>query len=292
LKKRSFLFLVLVLIGLFSFSNVPNKVVFDSTLIEDEVRISKLVSELIEIRFDDEKVNELSSKILADFEVVLNKEGSFNYPFDSIFPIGKVVSEDELVRIFTWYAVRADGSHMHFGFIQYLNKSNKQVLLYKLIDDSDNIQDAANQSLTPDNWYGATYYQIVQSKSNYGTLYILLGWDGNTIYSNKKIIESLVFSESGRPKFGKSVFVSGKSKVKRIIFEYSRMASMMLNYNADFDMIVMDHLAPSEPVYYGNPEFYGPDLSYDALQFEDGFWVYKPTINFKPQAKKKGLFKK
>ncbi len=266
-----------------------DKTVVDSSFIVDEKRISHLVAELIEIRFNNDSVKTLNDRINKDFEAVLQKEGSFDYPFDSIFPVGKVVSDDGLVRIFTWYMVRADGSHAHSGFLQYYNKSEKKVLLYPLIDKSDEIEDVENKTLSNEEWFGATYYQIVDSKSVFGPLYVLLGWDGNTIYSHKKILESLVFTEGGRPKFGKPVFVSGRIKAKRIIFEYSRMASMMLEYNKDLNMIVMDHLSPSKPMYQGNPQFYGPDLSYDAFKPEGDYWVYYPAIDYKPVEKKKWL---
>jgi hypothetical protein len=271
--------------------NVVEPVV-DSTFIQDEQAISQLTKALIEVRFDDEKVLVLSEKLNEAFKEVLKKENSFDYPFDSIPFMGKVVSEDGLVRIFTWYAVKTDGSYIYFGFIQYYNKVKKQVQLYSLVDKSDEVEDEKNASLSNQNWYGATYYEIVQSKSNYGTLYVLLGWDGNTLFSNKKVLESLVFSESGRPKFGKPVFVTGKIKVKRIVFEYSRMASMMLKYDSESKMIIMDHLSPSSPIYQGNTQFYGPDLSYDALKYEDGHWVYYPKIDYKPIEIKKRFKRK
>jgi len=264
-----------------------DKQLYDSAFIEDEKRIALKTNELIEIRFNDSTMELAAKDLLDDFQQVLQKEGSFEYPFDSVFPMGKVVSEDGLVRIFTWYSIRADGNHVQYGLMQYYNKDEKEVLLYTLTDKSDEIEDPQMASLSNDEWFGATYYEIIENKSAYGKLYVLLGWDGCSIYTNKKVVESLVFTESGRPKFGKPVFMSGNSKVKRIIFEYSRMASMMLNYNKEFDMIVMDHLSPSSPIYNGNREYYGPDLSYDGLKFEDGLWVYKPDIDFKPEVGKK-----
>lgn len=264
-----------------------DKVTFDSTLVDDEKRIALKVKELIETRFDDAKMKSLADDLMADFELVLKKEGAFHYPFDSLFPMGKVASNDGLLRVFTWYSIQADGSHIQYGLLQYDSKTKKQILNYPLVDKSAEIENPQSTSLSNENWYGATYYEIVESKSAYGKLYVLLGWDGHNIYSTKKVVESLVFTESGRPKFGKPVFVAENSKVKRIIFEYSRMASMMLKYNADFEMIIMDHLSPSKPIYNGNRQFYGPDLSYDGLKFEDGLWRYYPTIDYKPELNKK-----
>jgi hypothetical protein len=263
-----------------------DKTATDSVFRQDEKRISQLASQLIEVRFDDTKVAQLNEQLIKEFEQVLKKEDSFKYPFDSIHSLGKVVSDDGLVRIFTWYAIRADGSHMHSGFIQYFNKSENLVLLYPLIDKSDEMTDVETATFSNENWFGATYYEIIDSKSSFGQLYVLLGWDGNNIYSNKKVVESLFFTESGRPKFGKTVFVFGKIKTKRIIFEYSRMATMLLKYDSKLKMIVMDHLAPSKPIYQGQSQYYGPDLSYDALKFEDDFWVYSPDFDYKPAPEK------
>lgn len=263
-------------------SLASNKEVVDTIFVNGERTISKLVSELIDIRFDDAKLDKLSKQITKEFEILLKHDGSFDYLFDSIFPVAKVISDDKLVRIFTWFAIRADGTHVHFGFIQYFSKSKGEVLLFPLIDNSGIIEDSENQSLSSNNWYGSTYYDIVQSKSIYGQLYVLLGWDGNDIYTKKKIVESLLFSEDNKVKFGIPIFVLNRLKSKRLIFEYSRMASMMLKYDKSHEMIVMDHLAPSKPVYNGNRQFYGPDLSFDALKFEDGYWVYYPTIDYKP----------
>jgi len=288
-----FLFSLLLNAGIQKSIAASDKHKIDTTFINDEKRISQLVSELIQIRFDDKRVDTLSKIVLNEFKTVLEKKGSFYYPFDSIFPVGKVVSKDGLVRIFTWYSVNAAGEFTYYGFIQYYSKTKKQVLLYELYDKSNSIEEPViSKSLTNKDWYGCTYYEMVQSKSNYGELYVLMGWDGNNIYTNKKIIESLVFTESGRPKFGKPVFVFGRKKVKRIVFEYSRMASMMIRYDENMKMIVMDHLSPSKPLFAGNPQYYGPDLSYDGLKFDDGVWKYIPTIDYKPIVKKKFLHKR
>jgi len=35
----------------------------------------------------------------------------------------------------------------------------------------------------------------------------------------------------------------------------------------------MDHLAPMEPVFEGDRSYYGPDFSYDALDYQEGKWM-------------------
>ena len=47
---------------------------------------------------------------------------------------------------------------------------------------------------------------------------------------------------------------------------------MSLKYNNELKMIVFDHLSPFESRYQGVYQFYGPDFSYDGLEFNKGIW--------------------
>jgi hypothetical protein len=263
-----------------------------SQFAEAEKRMSRLAVQLTEIRSDDSLILQTNAKLIAEFENTLKLEGSFSYPFDSIRHIGKITSNDQLLRIFTWNIVKADGTHKQFGFIQYLFKPQKKTLLYELIDRSESIDKPQSKILTPENWFGATYYQVVETKGPNGTLYTLIGWDGNDLYSSKKIIDVLTFDDNGKPKFGEPIFSFEKNVVDRIVFEFSRMVTMMVRWDDDYQMIVMDHLAPNNPIYEGNPKYYGPDLSYDGLKFKNNLWEYVPTIDYKKASKSKLFGKK
>jgi hypothetical protein len=46
-----------------------------------------------------------------------------------------------------------------------------------------------------------------------------------------------------------------------------------LRYDKKEKMITMDHLAPMEPVFEGDRSYYGPDFSYDALDYQEGKWM-------------------
>ena len=43
-------------------------------------------------------------------------------------------------------------------------------------------------------------------------------------------------------------------------------------------MIIMDHLAPEDSRFEGQYQFYGPDFSYDALEFKKGEWVFQRDV--------------
>ncbi|HAN00068.1 MAG TPA: hypothetical protein DCQ26_15825 [Marinilabiliales bacterium] len=256
-----------------------------------ENEISLLAGQMSDVKFNDSLLFQRNDSLQQLVFNTLKAENSFSYLFDSLKHIGCIKSEDGLLRIFTWNLVKADGTHHHYGFMQYYLKAQKEVLLIPLTDKSDSIAEPEIEVLTPENWFGATYYQVLTNGHSSGTVYTLIGWDGNNLYTNKKVIDVLQFSENGKAKFGKAVFKAGKKKLRRIIFEYSRMAAMMIKYDPQYQMIVMDHLAPSESVYTGNFRFYGPDLSYDGLKFNEDMWEYIPTIDYKKPKPKRGLFK-
>ncbi|MBI9068823.1 MAG: hypothetical protein JEZ09_16120 [Salinivirgaceae bacterium] len=281
------LLLVTLLFNNFIHSAEP----IDSTLFEDESLIRGLARELSEIRFNDRLLQTKNDQLIEVFEKALNKRGSFNYSFDTIIPINQIQSEDGLVKIFTWNTLNALGKFNQYGFLQYYSKDKDKVFTYRLNDKSEMYEKPQNENLTPDNWFGAVYYEILESKYQKSTLYTLIGWDGNDITSNKKVIESLVFTESGKAKFGKPVFLFGRKKVKRVVFEYSRMANMMITYDENLKMIVMDHLSPNNQIHQGNFKQYGPDFSYDALIYNNDYWEYIADIDFKREPKKKPFLK-
>lgn len=275
---RKALFISLFLI---SSLGVCGETISDSVFSKLESELNTKALELSKVRFNDKLADSLSNNLAHTFKEVLLMEGAMTFPFDSLIAIGKVESNDRNLRIFTWNTVRNDGTYIYYGFIQVYLKDKKALKVIQLIDKSDSIPNVEKASLEPATWYGALYYDIIETKLNEGTLYTLLGWDGNNLYSSKKVIETLTFSSSGKPKFGKSVFRVGKSKQKRVIFEYSRMANMMITYDDELDMIVYDHLSPSSPTYQNNPAYYGPDFSYDGFKFENYVWNHKSEVDYK-----------
>ena len=75
--------------------------------------------------------------------------------------------------------------------------------------------------------------------------------------------------------------VFGTSKHKRIIFQYTRQASMLLKYVPEQDLIVFDHLSPPDDKSKKNPETFGPDLSYDGYKLVNGRWKYEDNLDMR-----------
>lgn len=206
-------------------------------------------------------------------------EAAFKYPFDTLKMLGKIQSDDQLVRIFTWNIELSDHSFRYFGFIHYYHKDKKQYLVYELNDESENIRNPENSALTERKWYGALYYEIVETKYKGEKFYTLLGWDGYDLFTDKRLIDVLTFTNNGRPKFNSAIFEKDQRKVRRVIFQHAENTAMTLRYDSQLNMIVFDHLSPSNPAYEGNYEYYGPDFSYDAYEFNKGVWQYVTDVN-------------
>lgn len=213
------------------------------------------------------------------FRQVLHYKASFQYPFDSLKNMGIITAPDKQFRLYNWNLQLANGEFEYFGFLQVVDKKEKSQQIFSLSDHSDEIKMPEHETTTHENWFGALYYQIILVKERRNNYYTLIGWDGHNDFSNRKIIDVLYFTKSGNPKFGKKIFKMGDEKKKRIIFEYSYLASMALKYNDKLSMIVYDHLAPSSPKFEGQYQYYGPDFSYDGLYFKNGKWIQERNID-------------
>ena len=207
----------------------------------------------------------------------LKVPNSFLYPFDSVKSVSIVNSPDNRFRIISWPVANQDGSYRFYGTIQINTGGNLQ--MYPLNDytqDMKNPEDTVTNNLK---WYGAEYYKIIPVYSP-KLYYVLLGWKGNTIKSTKKVIEVLSFKDS-KPVLGMSVFDGNGKNRKRVIFEYTRQASMLLRYVPDQNLIVFDNLSPPDPKLKNQHDTYGPDLSYDGYREKNGRWVYVDNLDMR-----------
>lgn len=280
--------LILILTAIFSGLSVAAETKPDSVFCTFENQIVELASQLSATRYKDAQQDTLAVQIGRLLGEALKRDGSFDYPFDSLkTDVCQVVSPDGRVRIFTWFSVGDAGNYHYYGYLQYHDKQAKKVRLFELNDTEAKLESYDNQTFSPQNWRGMLYYGIVEKKHQGEVIYTLLGWDGCGLYTTRKIIEPLTFTEKGQPRFGKSMIKIGRKKMKRLVFEYNKRATMMIQYDADLDLIVLDHLAVMGSQDTDNPMFLAPDMSYDALKFEDEMWFYQSNIVYKRPAKGK-----
>jgi hypothetical protein len=205
----------------------------------------------------------------------LKVPNSFLFPFDSVKTASILNSPDNRFRIISWHLMNDDGSYRFYGAMQM--NTGGPLKLFPLVDYSPLLQNPEDSVTDNRKWYGAQYYRIIRVTGD-KSYYVLLGWKGYTVNSTKKVIEVLSF-KNDKPVFGMEVF--GTSKHKRIIFQYTRQASMLLKYVPEQDLIVFDHLSPPDDKSKKNPETFGPDLSYDGYKLVNGRWKYVDNLDMR-----------
>lgn len=222
------------------------------------------------------QIERLNNDFIQQLDAFLVNNLQHFKTLQSLPKVGFLQAKNQQVFILNWNIPLAYGEYKYFGYIFYKDGKNWQKI--KLFDNSEKALNPELKSYSPDNWFGALYYEIIDVKFKQETLYILLGWDGNNQYTNKKIIDVFWFDDN-KPKFGKPIFETPNGMANRVIFEYSKEATMSLKYDSKNKLIVFDHLAPYQPGAEGIYEFYGPDLSYDAYQILKTKLIFTPTVD-------------
>ena len=276
MNKRLSSLLVLIFLTLAAFAQQPapgsNQTKFK--LYEDSLKT--LGSTIINNENDLERKN-ANYQFIRTLVNALKIPGSYHYGFDSVKTVSLLYSPDNQFRLFTWHVMNEDGSYRYYGTIQ-LNTGGA-LKMFPLTDYTPFIKNPEDSSLTAQHWLGAQYYKIIkEGKEN--PYYVLLGWKGNTVKTTKKIIEVLSFKNNA-PVFGLPIFEGNQKTRKRVIFEYTRQASMLLRYVPEKQLIVFDHLAPRDPKVKADYSFYGPDLTYDGYQLKNGKWIFIQNLDMR-----------
>jgi hypothetical protein len=248
---------------------------------ENEEELKALFDHLL-LTQDDQVKKTTCDSIQLILKETLKKEGSFIYPFQQLGKLGKLTSSDQQLRIYSWNIVLNDGSFQYFSLLQ--KKEKKAVRVFEL---KDIMEENPPVKYTATNWWGCLYYQIIPFQQKKETKYVLFGWDGNSITTNKKIIEVLSFDRTGAPVFGFPVFENKGRYKNRLLFEYAKQARMSIKYFEKDKKIVYDHLSPSSSQYRNQFEYYGPDFSFDALILKKGKWVLKENIDIRNKKKRR-----
>ena len=110
------------------------------------------------------------------------------------------------------------------------------------------------------------YYDIVKTNYNGKNYYTLIGFDNNSVMSNKKWIEVMTFDQKNEPVFGGQYFNYQQDSLKRATqyrysLEYKKEARAILKYDEDSKLIIVDHLI-SETDEPDNKWTYVPDGDY------------------------------
>lgn len=290
----SFFFFVII-----SFSS------FGQTFSEQE---KKLASLLDSIKYGShlEVKNTANQNFTKELQYTLSLNNAFHYPFSNL-KMGIFTSPDKQIRIFNWMLIKDKREYDYFAVIQFFNPKTKQYQTVTLDNTIDEIFEPEQSILDSSQWFGALYSDLIEVSYQNKTYYTLLGWNGNDPAVNRSVIDVINIKPNGEISSGAPIFQMGKELKKRLVFNFSKRASMILRYDNQecievttnkkgvkkekiipAKMIVMDHLMPEQSHLKGHFEYYIPagDI-YDGLLFKNGKWILKADILVKNKPQKK-----
>ncbi|MDA0728596.1 MAG: hypothetical protein O3C18_02785 [Bacteroidetes bacterium] len=185
---------------------------------------------------------------------------------------------DRLV-VLTWNVEKDNRTHVYGGWILMANPNNQErgydyVMLSH--DPAHNPEDAARM-YRHDSWQGGLYYDGILTFDGNQPVYTLLAWDGADALVTRKWAETIDVRR-GRVRLGTPAFELPEGLRKRMVLTYRDAVQATLTWEPENMRIVMDHLAPEEPSMTGQYAFYGPTLSYDALVWKRGAWVFEADV--------------
>jgi hypothetical protein len=248
----------------------------NTVLSESELELKEMFDRFYKVS-DSINKEQLVDSILAEFSEALSTENSFAYEWRMLDKIGKINSEDQRMKVFTWHHHVDNEQYRYYGFIQ-LSLTKGRIRVFQLNDNMVDRYRHEKLDQSFENWHGKLYYSIIVNEHKRNTYYTLLGMDYNNSMSNLKTIETLTIKRN-QPIFTKEMYSDGTDRKDRTVLEYSSRVAISVRYNSQLDQIVFDHLIPPHPVYSGNYEFYGPDGSYDGMEFENGIWIIRKDVD-------------
>lgn len=243
---------------------------------QSESELSEELNNLRKVK-DDSSIKVINESFKNKLQKTLEADNAFDYPFSTLQSVGKIYSNDKLVRIFSWNVQYKNGQHDYFSFVMKKDERRDQVHVVELKRNKQPFGAIQNEILDHENWYGALYYEIVDVQKGPRTYYTLLGYDANNDRSTIKLLDVMFFTGK-YPKFGKPLFETENGYANRVIFEHSSKATMSLKYDQQRGKIVFDHLSPETPGLKEFKEYYVPDMSYDAYNFSKNKWRLEEDI--------------
>ncbi len=217
------------------------------TVREDSLMTLRRMTLQAEDQFVRFNVNEM----LIDYWMeTLKVQGSADYSFPNIDSMYMVTSPDKNLRIITWHMLNEDFRYDFFAVVQVYSERRERHIVYELHDKMDQFPNPEYERLRDGDWIGAIYYDIIEVKRSAGffdrlfnrgrTYYTLLGWNGNDLRTDIKLIEVAMVQSNGDIVFGHPLFRTHDPRLRRIIFEYSSQAPLSLRYEYQF-MVVEDN---------------------------------------------------
>ncbi len=184
--------------------------------------------------------------------------------------------EDRTFALYTWTVPLSTGQFLFHGILWNPSwKDQPRVVL----EDFGDSEAAPYQWLRDGQFVGGLCYDIITTKYRGEKQYTLLLFRPGRIHHTKIVDAVVLGNQSRKLRFGNRVFNirSNSDEVYqkrpyRIWFRYNSSVTAAVRWEDRHRGIICDHLSPSKPSLKGFWYAYGPDFSYDRLQWKKGQW--------------------
>jgi hypothetical protein len=232
--------------------------------------LEELFDRLVSNYNDSDRI-QINDSIRLILDSYVKSDSVFTHRFTNLRYLGQIVSPDSSLKIITWNLVLENEPGKYFCYLIRKQDAVKENKIYRL-SVSYNVKPVnSDTTFTESDWYGALYYDLRPCIIDNIRCWILLGIDYGDPEISRKIIEVLSFTPKDSIVFGRKWFASGEEKTYRAVFEYASNAMMSLQFRSE-SSIVFDHLVSFSSTHKDDRQYYGPDYSFDAYNFENGLW--------------------
>ena len=261
---------------------LTNSVFGQTTLADQEKELWRLGEKSISAKTEEERLA-VADTFTNLLDMIIGTKASFEFPFEKVKNLSKLISPDKNFRIYTWSVPLRNGSFKYFG--RLVLKEDEKFRVVKLIDAAATLENPEHRQLKPDQWYGAIYYDLVKTKHKKKTYYTLIGYRPDKSSHNEKVLEVLSTNNFDPIRFGEKIFNTPRlnehkyqRRPYRLIFRYNPTIVASLKYIPQRKEIVFDHLAPPDASQHNQWHLYGPDFTFDALYWEKDNWELNEGI--------------
>jgi hypothetical protein len=270
--RRFVLFLIII-----SLTGSTARLNGQESLDSASVLLENLYGRLVN-NYDDISRIRINDSIKEVIDWYVRTDTVFNHRFDNLRYLGQITSPDSTMKIVTWNLVLGNAPGSYFCYFIKKDKDGKGNKIFSLSSKYNDTPVKTDTTYTNRDWYGALYYDLRPCNNEGKQQWIILGIDyGNPLIS-RKIIDVLDMADDGSVVFGEKIFVAGDKIGYRAVMEYASNAAMSLRFSSE-KSIVFDHLVPVSSSMLNNRQYYGPDYSTDAYNFENGKWVLKINVD-------------
>lgn len=243
--------------------------------------LEEMFNRLIDTYNDSTRIA-INDSIRLIVESYAKSDTVFTTRFTNLRYLGQITSPDSLLKIITWNLVLENVPGRYFCYFIRRDSPGKKGKVYSLTARYNENPVKTDTTYTISDWYGALYYDLKPFKTDNKPCWVMLGLDYGNPEISRKIIEVLSFTPQDFLVFGKKWFSSKEGKQYRAVFEYASNAAMSLRFKSD-SSIIFDHLAPFSPAKKDDHQFYGPDYSIDAYNYENGLWKLAIDVDVRNQ---------